>query len=187
MPEMGNIISRDFGKLRNEWIVLIEANSEDISGVVIDILKAIIGKKNEGVIVSASRPFINLVSILKEKDIDIKKLSFIDCVTQPTGEKTERPCTFVQTSANLTEISIALEESSKNFKGDGFFLIDSISSMLIYNDRLTLTRFFHSLFVRMRTKKISGAILMMREDNNIEVRAEIGQLCDKIIKLYLPD
>ena len=64
-----------------------------------------------------------------------------------------------------------------------FIFFDSITTMLIHNEPYVFARFMHSIFTRMRLNGIGGIMISMTDRTNREVRAEIAQLCDKVIKI----
>ena len=55
--------------------------------------------------------------------------------------------------------------------------------MLMHNKQNTFIIFIHSLLTKMRIKEIGGILISLEEDTNKEVRAEIAQLCDRVIKV----
>jgi archaellum biogenesis ATPase FlaH len=68
-------------------------------------------------------------------------------------------------------------------KGKKFIFIDSINTLLIYNQPNTLAKFIHSILTKMRINNVSGLLISLESETNKEVRAEIAQLCDGIIKV----
>ena len=61
--------------------------------------------------------------------------------------------------------------------------IDSITTMLIHNKPYVFARFIHSVLTRMRVHEIGGLLISLEDQTSREVRAEIAQLCDKVIKI----
>ncbi|MEK6984246.1 MAG: hypothetical protein AABX33_06755 [Nanoarchaeota archaeon] len=76
-----------------------------------------------------------------------------------------------------------MSETAKKFKGKGYFFIDSVSTMLIHNNHQTLARFIHSILVKMRLNNVSGILISIEEETDREIRAELIQMCDKVIKV----
>ena len=46
-----------------------------------------------------------------------------------------------------------------------------------------MAKFIHSILTKMRTNNVSGLLISLEAETDKEVRAEIAQLCDKIIKV----
>lgn len=55
--------------------------------------------------------------------------------------------------------------------------------MLIHNEPYVFARFIHSILTRMRINGIGGLLISISDRTNREIRAEIAQLCDKVIKI----
>jgi len=55
--------------------------------------------------------------------------------------------------------------------------------MLIHNRPGTFACFMHDILTKMRIHKIGGLLISLKETTNKDMRAEIAQLCDKVIKL----
>ena len=83
----------------------------------------------------------------------------------------------------LTDISLFITERLKNTNGKKFVFFDSITTMLIHNEPYVFARFIHSILTRMRLSGAGGLLISLAEKTNREVRAEIAQLCDKVIKI----
>ncbi|MCK5342920.1 MAG: hypothetical protein KAR20_05930, partial [Candidatus Heimdallarchaeota archaeon] len=59
---------------------------------------------------------------------------------------------------------------------------DSSSSLLIHNDPSLFARFIHGILTKMRIHQTSGLLISIEQQTDKEIRAEIAQLCDRIIK-----
>ena len=55
--------------------------------------------------------------------------------------------------------------------------------MLIHNNPKTLSKFIHSILVKMRIGNINAILINIEEETDKETRAELVQLCDKVIKV----
>ena len=68
-------------------------------------------------------------------------------------------------------------------QGNKFVFIDSISSMLIHNEPAVFAKFIHGILTKMRISGTSGLLISLDKDAESDVRAEIAQLCDKIVRM----
>jgi hypothetical protein len=68
-------------------------------------------------------------------------------------------------------------------EGDKFIFIDSITSMLIHNESTSFARFIHGILTKMRISGASGLLISLEKETDNEIRAEIAQLCDKIVRV----
>ena len=141
-----------------------------------------------GIYVTINRPYGSLVETLKRNGIDTEKLFFIDCITRTVGGKPEvtENCLFIASPQNLTELGLALAQAMEMMKerGNKFLLLDSLSTLLIYNNTETVARFSHFLTTKIRLSKLKGIFLLVeREDEDL--LSTVSQFCDKVIKLEI--
>ena len=94
----------------------------------------------------------------------------------------EERVVYLENAAMLTGISLGLTGAIQKIGGKKSVFMDSISSLLIHNQPATFARFVHGLLTKMRISQVP-VVLIALEDTPKEIRAEIVQLCDKVIKV----
>ena len=177
-------LEQELSKLPEDSIVLIETSAENAFEASMASIKLLADKHDNGIIVSASRPYINLVSNYKKNDIDTKKMFILDCISKKHDAGMESDSViFLENASSLTDISLSLGERMQMIDGKKFILIDSINTMLIHNKPDIFARFMHDILTKMRLHRIGGMLISLEETTNKDMRAEIAQLCDKVIKL----
>lgn len=85
-----------------------------------------------------NKPYLTIKQILKSSNIDTKNMFFVDAISNEVGEKSDDfdDVVFLDSPENLTNLSIALSEVVGAMpKKDKFLLIDSMSSLTIYNQK----------------------------------------------------
>ncbi|MEM3555141.1 MAG: ATPase domain-containing protein [Candidatus Micrarchaeia archaeon] len=176
-------------KLPTEFIVLI-ISSADVYSIAQEIALRVLIKKKDmcGVYVTFNRPYSTLKESVGKQGLDLSKLFFIDLITESAGGKAERSatdrCFYVSSPKNLTELSILMEQAMLRLPRERrFVFIDSISTMLIYNDPDTVLRFIHSLTGKMRLLGITGIIFLLEKESDEKFRAQISQFCDTVITI----
>ena len=55
--------------------------------------------------------------------------------------------------------------------------------MLIHNNHSVFARFIHSILTKMRINGVGGVLVSLQDYSNKEIRSDIAQLCDKVIKI----
>jgi len=180
-------IEEKLEKLPDEFIALI-ISSADVYGVAQEVALRVLIKKKDmcGTYVTFNRPYTTLKISIEQQGLDISKLFFIDLITESAGGKAERTdrCFFVSSPKNLTELSILLEQAMLRLPRDKrFVFMDSISTMLIYNDQDTVLRFIHSLTGKMRLLGLTGIIFLLEKESDEKFLAQIAQFCDKVITI----
>jgi len=177
-------ITKELGNLPDNWIIFLEAPAENSLSANIESVKFFLNKGLEGIVLSASRPYSNLLNIYKENGINIEKIIILDGVSKGQKVEENKNVIFLENLDDLTNISIILGDTYRRLKGcKGFLFLDSITSMLIYNDPLVFAKFIHSFLVKMRINNEGGILFSLEEETDKRVRAEIAQLCDKVVKI----
>ncbi len=165
-------------------IILLEINPDNSSETTLASLEYLVNKNDTGIVVSASRPYANLLNMYKKNNIDINKIYILDLISKSQAAEVEAEnAMFLDNVSSLTSISLAINECIKKIPGKKFIFIDSITSMLIHNDQNVFARFIHSLLTRMRINGVDGVLVSFQGRINDEIRAEIAQLCDRVIKI----
>lgn len=176
-------------KLPIEFIALIISGADVYSLAQEIALRVLIKKKDMcGIYITFNRPYSTLKEAVEKQGIDSSKLFFIDLITETAGGKVERGagerCFYVSSPKNLTELSILMEQAMLRLPRERrFVFIDSISTMLIYNDPDTVLRFVHSLTGKMRLLGITGIIFLLEKESDEKFRAQISQFCDAVITI----
>jgi hypothetical protein len=189
-PKSEKEIEQRIEELPTEFIALI-VSSSDIYSVAQEVaLKVLLGKKNmSGAYVTFNRPYSTLKTAVTGMGLDLSKLFFIDLITESAGGNAERStadrCFYVSSPKNLTELSILMEQAMLRLPMDDgrFVFIDSISTMLIYNDSDTVLRFIHTLTGKMRLLGITGIIFLLEKESDERFRSQVAQFCDRVITI----
>jgi len=178
-------LKKELSNLPDEWIVLLETSAENSLKVSLAVLKILVNEGYTGIILSASRPCSNILNLYKKNEINTKNIFILDCVCKSQGikEKEVKEVMHLENASSLTEIALAINDSISKIKNKKFVFVDSITTMLIHNKPELFARFVHSILTKMRVNKINGFLVSLENETNKEVRAEIAQLCDKVIKV----
>ncbi|MBI4439842.1 hypothetical protein HY638_02630 [Candidatus Woesearchaeota archaeon] len=180
-----NKLEKEFGKIPEGWIVLLETDAESVLGLSLATIKLLTEKGYSGIIVSASRPCNNLLGIYAQHGIDAKRTYILDCVCKSQGIKPEAMpnVSYVENVTDLTSISIGVNDLAKKVEGKKFVFIDSVATMLIHNKPQVFAIFIHSILTKMRAKGISCLLTSIGLESEKDVMMEIAQLCDRVIKI----
>ena len=75
-------LEEEFKSLPEGWIILLETSAEKSFETGLASIQILTGKNYNGIIISASRPYANLVSIYQNNNIDTKKIFILDCISK---------------------------------------------------------------------------------------------------------
>lgn len=130
-----------------------------------------------------SKPYSTIKKEMEDNKIDIKKFYFIDTLTSTVKEPAkESICSFVSSPSDLTDIGVNFSQKCTICSAA---LIDSISTMLIYNDPNNVTKFVHTLITKARTLNKNLVIIALKEDNDSELVKELHVFCNKVVTYSL--
>lgn len=84
----------------------------------------------------------------------------------------------------MTEMAILIVNAVRSLGQDKniFVMIDSISTLLIYNDHRAVTKFIHFLISKLRIMNIDGILMTHRSLNSNEFLSQVMIFCDDAIE-----
>ena len=77
-----SFLEEELKNLPPEYIIYVETTPEKTLDVSNAIVKYFSGKNDEGIIVSANRPYVTLLNNYKKYNIDTSKMFIIDCISK---------------------------------------------------------------------------------------------------------
>lgn len=170
---------------KNE-IVLIVVPGVQLPQIEKDFVKYASQKGYYIIYVTANKPYTTMSNIFRKEGIDLDKIFFIDLVTNLVGMDLKRAgnCVFCPPQA-LTNLSITIQGVVENLPKDSnkMLFLDSISTLLLYNESTIVTRFAHALITKLREWKVKGTILTLEEEADKKVISQITSFADKCITL----
>ncbi len=182
---MSMSLSEQFKGLPQPFVVLFIADPKEYVAQNLSLLKNFVNvKKMNGIYITVNRPYNSLVSLLKSEGIDPTKMFFIDLITKTPNDAPQRKenCIFMGTATNLTDLSLAISQAvSANEKSKKFIYLDSLSTMLIYNEAGSLSRFSHFLTSRLREWNVDGVFISLDSASDRVLTDKLSQFCDKIV------
>jgi len=174
--------------LGNNAIVIITSQSKDHMQVVSSMLKILIDeRKMGGVYLSVSRPYEYIMSAMAAVGIDSKDVYFIDCISKMAGRaesKDKETIVFVENPSSLEELSMYLDRMlAKVSSKEKFLFLDSIDSLLIYNNDKSVKEFTHYIINKVRLEGTAGIILSIEKKEAEDLIKTLVPMCDSEIKV----
>jgi len=178
----------NFKEIDDNELVLIIVPSESVDEVNRNILEYFANKKGAICIYTTfTKPYKVVFKNLKKYEINTDKIFFIDCIT-PVSEPAEinlaNKVIFCQPNS-LTNISISITTALKNLPKDKnrILILDTISTLMLYNNRNTVIKFIHYLSGEIRKYGIKSFIFTLDEESDKSIISEISRFCDVSLKL----
>ena len=178
-------LAEELNKLPRGGIVFVETSASKLLDVHLTTVKWLSKRDYTQVIVSSSIPCKKLLQLYEENDIDADKLVIVCAYPQEEEKDKKKIINFIHINSDslFTDIAISLSDRLKLIEEKKFIFIDTINKLLIHNEPNTLARFIHSVLTKMRANDVSGLLISLESETDKETRAEIAQLCDKVIKV----
>jgi len=179
-----NKIEREFGEKPKDFMVAVVTSAENYFPTDIAILNYLVNTREmKGVYVAMNKPYPTLVKILQNSNIDTDKLFFIDAISGNLGQDEEiSNCVFLSNPAAISELGMTVLNLCDEKKAD-FLLLDSLSTLVIYNDRLDSVKFTHYLITQLRKYGLAGVIMSLDKYKDPEAIKDISMFVDNVIHL----
>jgi len=183
-------------ELSNNQNLVVVLGKGGYNKAILELNKQISKLSKTTCYITASKPAATLVEQFQKDGIDLSNYFFVDMVSQKANINPLQAEQYVSISSPsaLTELGIALSkviESSPLPKASGgkkigVFFLDSISSMLLYNEEVVLLKFLHFLINKVRASKTKAVYVVFEADLKRELIKEIEVFADKIMEYDLP-
>ncbi len=177
---------KSFPTLRKKGdALLIKVNPEEALKVNLTLMKSLASRGLRLIVLSGSRPCETVLNLYKDEKIDIEKIHILDTVCKSQGIKSEDlpQVTHVKIIRNLTDISIKINQIDVTTPEQTVLVVDSMTSMLMYNDERTFYQFIQNTLSRMRSKGINVVIVSLNTPSYKEITNIISESVDKTINL----
>jgi|TARA_B100001971_G_C18248206_1_gene576013 archaellum biogenesis ATPase FlaH len=116
--------------------ILIITSIENLQSRINYVVKSF--KGISGIYVSLNKTQKSAENALNKAGINTKNLFFIDCVT---SQETKRDDVLHIAPNELNLLSSAIHDFIKDIKGKEFLIIDSLATLLIYNEENKVAKF----------------------------------------------
>lgn len=177
----------NYKELGENEILLLIAPSDKIQEVILGVLKYYVDEDAYCTYVSVSKPAKTVQNILAKNKIKTDKIFFVDCITSSTiGEDMERAENIVFCNPkSLTNISLILTTALNSLPKDVMkvLVLDTFSTLLLYNEAMIVNRFMHSLTSKLREWNVKSVIFTLEEETDKKIIAQLTQFCDKAVKV----
>ncbi|MEK6902435.1 MAG: hypothetical protein AABX02_02500 [archaeon] len=147
------------------------------------ILRHFSAQKMPGVYVTINKPYLDLVKGLVNPPENVQ---YVDAITALTGrDMPETPrITYLDSPLSLVELNLAIAEKLRGIASNAKFLVmDSISTLLVYNAAQAVEKFCHTVIAKNRTENIMGLFLMVESEENQAVVDTLSQFVDGVIRI----
>jgi len=168
---------------RSVGIILPGNNYADLMQALFERMKS--RAEDAWVYVAITRPYEDVVKQFGNF-AELRNVRFIDCISHAAGiSKIDPNCTFIESPALLEKLMMEIMDTFRGLDDSvqKYLVIDSLSSLLIYNDAQIVTEFFTHLTNRTRLADVHTITLVVEEESSENINKIIYLRSDKIIKV----
>ncbi|MBR9691052.1 hypothetical protein GOV08_05205 [Candidatus Woesearchaeota archaeon] len=160
---------------------------KDYPILIDEVVKEISENFRKILFVSLNNLYNPLKRRLEKIGTDLRKFTFIDCVTKTAVPQPQEhdDCIYVSSPSALTEISIAITKTIQNTYPD-IIIFDSLSTLLIYEDAMTSGQFVHSLTNKINAFGISAVFTILDAEKEQALIKDLNMILDKVIRVSAP-
>jgi KaiC/GvpD/RAD55 family RecA-like ATPase len=150
---------------------------------VLELLRYFTAKVPRGVYVSLNKPFAVLTKSFEKAGIPSSSLFFVDGITNVPSIQEENDHACLGSGVGLSNLCIGISKAINGITGEKFLVLDSLSTLLIYNDSKSVAKFAHLLTEKMRRWNTSGSLLTVEMNAERDVVSQLAPFCDKVVKM----
>lgn len=178
-------IEKDFTifdkEIRKNNVVVFLIPSKIYQDGVLHVTKTIANRFSKILYICLNNPAERLIDTLNQKNIDAEKFLFIDAVTKKvktniSGHNTS----YISSPKNFEKFKNELNQIIEKEKLE-CIIFDSLSTMLIYQDDITVIRFAYDLITKIKVARGSGQFICLEEDIDSALVNGIAMFADKVV------
>lgn len=163
-------------------VILPSSNYSDLIQAFFEYIRS--RPEDAWVYVTITKPYENIVKQFGEL-AESKNIRFVDCISRAAGiTKTDPNCVYVESPSMLEKLGLEIVNIFKTVdeKTNKYLILDSLSTLIVYNDQDIVTEFFYHLANRTRSRNIH-IISLAIEEEGMEKFNKLLYLNDKILKV----
>jgi KaiC/GvpD/RAD55 family RecA-like ATPase len=164
-------------------VVLALIDPIKYQGAVVDLLRYFQAKTPRGIYVSLNKPFAVLTKAFEKAGLSTQSLFFVDAITNVSSAQEDSTADCLGSGIGLSNLCIGISNAINRFSEEKFLFVDSLSTLLIYNDAKAVAKFAHLLTEKMRRWGTSGSLLTVQMNTEGDVVSQLAPFCDKVVKI----
>lgn len=163
-------------------VVLPSNNYTDLTQALFDLINE--KKDDSWVYVTITNTFDSLKDRFAS-DINGSSVSFIDCVSRAAGiQSINDQCLFLDSPSELERLILEIVNAVKTANSNqSYVVLDSLSSLVLYNDVFLVSEFFTHLMNNIRIADANMLSLCIEEEMDDALNKVLYLKNDKIIKV----
>lgn len=164
-------------------IVLALIDPIKYQDAIVELVKYFAARTPRGIYVSLNKPYAVLSKNLDKAGVQTGSLFFVDAITNVPSANESPEAACLGSGIDLSNLCIGISKAVSRFSEEKFLFLDSLSTLLIYNDPRAVAKFAHLLTEKMRRWGTSGSLLTVEMNAERDVVSQLAPFCDKVVKI----
>ncbi len=180
---LGMEMEKKLEDLPEKYVVLLVVSHDKYDLLIANVVKNFIKKEFSGIFVTLNKDGKDLITMLEKNNVDCKNLFVVDAVSKK-GLKPEanENISYVESPQDLIELEAQIVDFAKKMQpGKSFLIIDSLSTLLVYNAEKTVEKFVHGLGETMKELGFKN-VFTIRSKTRPEIMDVLVQFSDKVVR-----
>ena len=156
----------------------------------VDLIQALFGCIKEHpndvwVYITVTRPFESFIRLFGDLS-RYPNVTFVDCISRASGiVRKDDQCVYIESPTMLEKVMMEVMNLFNRAPENAgkFLILDSLSTLMIYNDPSLVTEFFYQLLNKTRSENIHSISLVVEEGEGDKYINKLIYLNDKILKV----
>jgi len=186
LEDIGPLITRGLVEAGSKSVVLVSSTSEREHEIPAAVLDALVRQMGAGVVyISFSKPYSVLSDQMSQAGIPSEDVYFIDLTSMMAGNASVRNqnVVYIENPSSLEEVSMRLGGMIDRVKSAGkCVVLDSISSLLIYNKDKVVKEFIHFMINKAKLDGLGCVILSTDKREAEDLVKTITPMVDKTLR-----
>jgi archaellum biogenesis ATPase FlaH len=175
-------------KLKPKSVVLFIIDAKKYHKLHPKVLHTVMEEKSfAGIYITVNKPYKTLISYLEENGIKTDNIFFIDAISKAVTDdiKMTKDCLYIPSPSRLTDLAIALSQAleAMKHKGKKFIFLDSLSTLLIYNQFDVIAKFVHFIISRLRLFSLVGIMISIEKQIDEKMINILIEMCDETVEV----
>jgi KaiC/GvpD/RAD55 family RecA-like ATPase len=180
---LGLEIDKRLSELPEKYAVILVTQQEKYDLLISHLVKSFVKTGLPGIFVTLNKGASELIEMLQKNGADCTGLFVVDAISRNRSAETKKASniSYVDSPKDLTEIEAQVLDFAEKIPGPKFFVLDSLSTMLIYNAETTVEKFVHRFGERLRNNQCKAVFTIMSKAKP-EIMNVLAQFSDHVIK-----
>jgi hypothetical protein len=167
-------------------VLLVVTDGVRYNEAVRQVTEVMLRRFPHSIYLTSNRPFHMLRASFGSAGVETSKMTFVDCVSGLTGvmPPADPQAIHIESPTLLEKAAMRAEQALRRQPaGSRCLIVDSLSTLSVYNGSAPVSELAHNLITRLRLQRIPAAFLLVERQAGEELLDVVKPLCDGMVRL----